>query len=110
MGKMRKLLVLRTLLFYLDPDLMPFPSSVIARAISNSETLNYYFVKQDIGSVRGSPNVYQLYHLSLAIGIIGIQRTLNIFRQPMVPLMETLVPLIGPVVPMVSPTVSKVVY
>ena len=35
---------------------MPFPSSVIARAISNSETLNYHFVKQDIGSVRGSPN------------------------------------------------------
>ena len=54
----------------------------------------------------------------VANGIIGNQRTLNVFRQPMVPLVpmlplvETLVPmvpLVVPMVPLVSPMVSTVI-
>ena len=47
-------------------------------------------------------------------GTIGNQRTLNVSRQPMVPLVpmlplvETLVPLVVPVVALVNPTVSTV--
>ena len=55
----------------------------------------------------------------VANGTIGNQRTLNVSRQPMVPLVqlmlplvETLVPmvpLVVPMVPLVSPMVSKVI-
>ena len=53
----------------------------------------------------------------VAIGTIGNQRTLNVSRQPMLPLVpmsplvETLipmVPLVVPTVPLVSPMVSTV--
>ena len=51
----------------------------------------------------------------VANGTIGNKRTLNVSRQPMVPLVpmlllvETLVPLVVPMVPLVSPTVSTVI-
>ena len=54
----------------------------------------------------------------IANGTIGNKRTLNVSRQPMVPLVpmlplvETLVPmvpLVVPMVPLVSPTVSTVI-
>ena len=53
--------------------------------------------------------------LLVANGTIGNQRTLNVSRQPMVPLVpmlplvETLVPLVVPMVPLLSPTVSTVI-
>ena len=51
----------------------------------------------------------------VANGTIGNQRTLNVSRQPMVPLVpmlplvETLVPMVPLLVPMVSPMVSTVI-
>ena len=50
-----------------------------------------------------------------ANGTIVNQRTLNVFRQPMVPLVpmlplvEMFVPLVVPMVPLVSPTVPTVI-
>ena len=51
----------------------------------------------------------------VANGTIGNQRTLNVSRQPMVPLVptvplvETLVPLVVPMVSLVSPMLSTVI-
>ena len=58
-------------------------------------------------SVRGSPDGIigkltiwcQIYHL-VDIGTNGNQRTLNVFRQPMVPLVP-MITLVEPLVPMV---------
>ena len=67
--------------------------------------------------VRDSPNGTIRNYL-VANGTIGNQRTPNVSRQqmvplvPMVPLVETLVPmlpLVVPMVPLVSPTVSTVI-
>ena len=75
---------------------------------------------RDIACVRDSPNgtIGNFTKLLVAKSTIGNQRTLNVSRQPMVPLVpmlqlvETLVsmvPLVVPMVQLVSPMVSTVV-
>ena len=70
--------------------------------------------RSDNACVRDSPNG-TVGNFTNGTATIGNQRTLNVYRQqmvplvPMLPLVETLVPLLVPMVPLVSLTVSTVI-